>query len=81
MLSQDAIAKFKEVLVYSIQKKLSNNSSSMGPQCITIPCMKSQFVDVFDTESDINTPNNEDSLKQNHKSKRSTNFEFTVQWV
>ncbi|CAG8841521.1 1112_t:CDS:1, partial [Gigaspora margarita] len=41
------INEFKEILVYNIQKKLSNNSNSAGPQSITIPCTESQFVAVF----------------------------------
>ncbi|KAF0479562.1 hypothetical protein F8M41_023827 [Gigaspora margarita] len=47
ILPQDAIAEFKKILVYHIQKKLSNNSSSAGPQCVMLSCTKSQFVGVF----------------------------------
>ncbi|CAG8464449.1 9326_t:CDS:1 [Scutellospora calospora] len=46
-LPQEAIDEFKQTLVYMIQRQLSNNSSSAGSQCITIPCMESQFIGVF----------------------------------
>ncbi|CAG8534049.1 2290_t:CDS:1, partial [Scutellospora calospora] len=43
----DAVNEFKKMLVYLIQKKLSNNSNSAGEQCLSVPCMESQFVAVF----------------------------------
>ncbi|KAF0397771.1 hypothetical protein F8M41_009922 [Gigaspora margarita] len=46
-LPEEAINKFQETIVYLIQRQLSNHSSSVGSQCITIPCLESQFIGVF----------------------------------
>ncbi|KAF0510174.1 hypothetical protein F8M41_018433 [Gigaspora margarita] len=43
-LPEEAINEFKETIVYLIQRQLSNHSSSVGSQCITIPCLESQFI-------------------------------------
>ncbi|CAG8537616.1 15121_t:CDS:1, partial [Racocetra persica] len=43
----DAIHEFKKMLVYLIQKKLSNNSNLAREQCLSVLCIESQFVAVF----------------------------------